>query len=131
MRATTISGCLVFVFMAATNVCRADNSIALDSVATAPGDMIFVGIHLSNDIPIIGLELPLEIRPSQLQLGPQGRWAVEIHRRGRVALSPLGGAFSGWSPAVETMARYVAPSATNSCSGPVSMTYDSAVAISG
>jgi hypothetical protein len=110
-----------------------ENSVVVQSRTFAPGQVACsVGVFLENTVPIPGLVLPLEARSVSnsafyLGINPLSRPTRQAGQR--LDLSPLGSADPGgqWPASSTTNNRYDSIT-TPQCGGPVSNSYQAAVA---
>ena len=119
--------------LASVHPSSAADSILVESRTLTTGQAACtVGVFISNSVPIVGLLFQLELRSvtgGAYFSGPVGSTFFRVRTGGRVDLSPLGTAGPGdpWPPAAPTSRRFANPAASNTCSGPVSRTWSTAV----
>ncbi len=104
------------------------NHVSVESKNVALGATgVTAGVYVENDVPIVALVLPLELRSASPGTYVTTAFAFGPTAGGRVNNSPLGPAGPTWPPANITARKY-AVTATPACSGPVSNTYNTAAA---
>jgi hypothetical protein len=105
----------------AVSSARAENSVVIESKTFYAGqkDRI-VGIHITNDIAVTHIYLPLELREVTPGAYPAHKFAFEENPSGRIYSSLLGPN----SPEPRNKSRWYFPTPTaNTCSGPLSHTW--------
>ncbi|MBI3873342.1 MAG: hypothetical protein HY304_09745 [candidate division Zixibacteria bacterium] len=104
-----------------------DNSVIVESKTVVAGtDSVWVGIFISNNLPVRELYLPLELRSLTPGAFVRSRTIFADNPTGRLYNSPLSDDSSScWSlPWLNPdIWIYAAPESANECSGPVSQSY--------
>lgn len=94
------------------------NSVFVESRSVLVGaDSVLLGVFVDNEVPIIAMELPLEIRSIDSGAYCRDHLAWRINPDGRILLS------DGWALGELTSRYYPTPDSASSCSGPVSRSY--------
>ncbi len=101
------------------------NHVTVESKSVAiNATSVQVGVFVENDLPIIAIVVPLELRSASPGTYVTTAFIFAATAAGRVNNSPLGAAGPTWPAANVTSRRYAVTSAP-ACSGPVSNTYNS------
>lgn len=119
--------CLLSVNSWAANRIRVQT---LDNVAPGASG-VSIGVFISNDVSIQNINIPLEIRTvSGGAYLAQASLNFGLNTGSRMDLSPLGTADPGgaWPAPNVTNVRFDVPAASNTCSGPTSSSWQTAVA---
>ena len=123
---------LVILFVAHSRV-FAVNSVVVESKSFAPGQTACsVGVFITNDVPIVAIALPLELRttlgPGYLSVPTPSSFRFRLAEGNRVDQSPLGGESELWPPPVVVASYHAQPydgtePRLSQCGGPISSSY--------
>ncbi|HWO56504.1 MAG TPA: HYR domain-containing protein [bacterium] len=133
MKNLVLIACCLLVCLTATQA-MAVNSVVVESKSAAAGATnVQVGVFLTNDVGIVGLVVPLEVRTQSGTAFYYGNLLNSVFNftaSGRLKNSPLGDIADpgGQWPAGNVTRRQYADPTTNSCSGPTSSTFAVAAA---
>jgi hypothetical protein len=115
--------------LCAAQLAGATNSVVIESKTFAPSQVACsVGVFITNDVPITGIVLPLELRSISggafTQVTAPTSFRFKVIPGNRLDNSPLGTGGENWPDAQRVLRYFASPMLLGHCSGPISRTYD-------
>jgi hypothetical protein len=119
----SLAACLVFL---CGSLAMAADALVVESKTVLPNATgVTLGVYISNDLPAVGLVLPLEFREQTAGSYITTAFTNVVVAGNRLGLSPLSETYV--VPANATKKKYNNPVA-QTCSGPISSTWNTAAA---
>jgi hypothetical protein len=114
----------MFVFFA-LSAAKAENSVVVESKTLPAGQRnATIGVHLTNEVALSGISLPLEFREVTAGSYLASKPRFDQNPSGRYCNSPLGACPSpNWIIQAKTSRFFAVPASNWDCSGPLSHTY--------